>query len=402
MKRLVTLHRNPLRRNGARVRVRKTKPSQPFAIPKGAAVYGTVRETLSQGQRAILVYGEGGPGTGIRVKKGAFEIALPSTTIVGVPLGPIHVAWDGIGYKLCASLREIQADDKLTLIGSVENTPASDEGWLIAEARKGRYAASGVDITSASPLMIMAEAARRGQPTVPERPPLPRILCDQIDLMLYKVDKEHFRNLASMQVPHEIPPGEPRPPKRPAQLLNQLQWYASVLFTREVEQYGAVRRDAQYEFWLSRLADRLIARVADAVDEVDRGSNTASLKYHGLTKVEMVAGLEEILSALVRKYVWEQSPEFLTMKAQMAESPAVEPMPAPVKNLIPEESVAEQIKRLRIECRLTWQNLADALGVDVRSIHRHRTGAIPRATQIAAYEKLFSEKTGRPVTLKRQ
>lgn len=318
------------------MRVRKAKPSQPFAIPQGAAIYGTVAETLLQGQRAILVHGDGGPGTGIRVKRGTFEIALPSATIVGVPPGPIHVAWDGIGYKLCRWLKEIQADDKLTLIGSVESAPPSDEGWLIAEANKARHAASE------SPLLTMA-AARSGEPAVTERPPLPRILCDQIDFLLYSVDKEHYKNLASMQVPHETPPGEPRRPKMPAQLLNHLQWYASVLFTREVEQYGAVRRDTHYEFWLSRLADRIVARVVDAVDQVDKGSNTASLKYHGLTNVEMVAGLKETLFALVDKYVWEQSPEFLNMKAQRAESPAVEAVPAP--SPAPAVTVKEQADR---------------------------------------------------------
>lgn len=161
-----------------------------------------------------------------------------------------------------------------------------------------------------------------------ERPPLPRILCDQIDLLLYKVDKRHWRQLAAMQVPHEVPPGEPRRPKMPAQLLNHLQWYASVLFTREVEQYGSVRRDANYQVWLSRLADRIVARVVDAVEEIDKGSDKASLKYHGLSQDETVAGLRELLSALVNKYVWEQSPEFLKMKAQMAEAPTVQEPPA--------------------------------------------------------------------------
>jgi hypothetical protein len=163
----------------------------------------------------------------------------------------------------------------------------------------------------------------------PERPPLPQIRRDQIDLLLYKVDKLHWPHLAAMQVPHEIPPGEPRPPKMPGQLLNHLQWYASVLFTREVEQYGSFGKDYRYPMWLSRLAGRIVARVVDAVEQIDKGNKRASLQYHGLLRDEMVAGLTDIVSALVKKYVWEQSPEFLDMKAKMAERPAVLEQPAP-------------------------------------------------------------------------
>jgi hypothetical protein len=121
----------------------------------------------------------------------------------------------------------------------------------------------------------------------------------------------------------------------PSQLLNRLQWYASVLFTREVEQYGAVRNDARYPAWLSRLADRIVARVVDAVDQIDKGNNKASLQYHGLSRDETVAGLREILSALVNKYVWEQSPEFIKMKAQMAESQTAQTPPAPQVDEVP-------------------------------------------------------------------
>ncbi len=153
-----------------------------------------------------------------------------------------------------------------------------------------------------------------------------------------------------MQVPHEIPPGEPHPPKMPAQLLNHLQWYASVLFTREVEQYGSVRRDARYEVWLSRLADRIVARVVDAVEQIDKGSSTASLKYHGLSQDETEAGLKEILSALIKKYVWEQSPEFLKMKAQMAESQIAQTPPAPPQvDEIPAQTDSAQDRKALLE-----------------------------------------------------
>ncbi|MBS1798450.1 MAG: hypothetical protein JSS95_01355 [Acidobacteria bacterium] len=320
---------------------------------------------------------------------------MPPTTIINVSPGKWHVAWDGIGYHLMPTIESIQETTDLTLIGSVIVPHSSDEqrsqDWpepmdallkdkisgdsalrrqkreeeleherkLAAISKESTRAAAGIDITSGSPLLIMAAAAAcrlQEADEIGERPPLPRIVCDQIDLMLYKVDQEHYRNLSGMQVPHETPAGKPRPPKMPAQLLNQLQWYASVLFTREVQQYGSVRKDARYETWLKRLADRIVARVVNAVYEVDKGSSTESLKYHGLTHDEMVAGLRETLSALVGKYVWEQSPEFLAMQAKMAEvtpAPSVPaPPPAPTES---DEDVRASRKAIRQSLRDSYR-----------------------------------------------
>ena len=50
----------------------------------------------------------------------------------------------------------------------------------------------------------------------------------------------------------------------------------------------------------------------------------------------------------------------------------------------------------------SWeQKMAEALGIDPRSIYRHLAGqTVPRRNHIATYEKLFSERLNRPVTLK--
>lgn len=41
---------------------------------------------------------------------------------MGWPAGPIFIAWDGENYVIRHSLKEIQADDNLTLIGSLEGS----------------------------------------------------------------------------------------------------------------------------------------------------------------------------------------------------------------------------------------------------------------------------------------
>ncbi len=105
---------------GAAIRV--SEPESPkIRIPFGAAIYGTVTETVSQGARTVSVQG-GGPFTSLFVKRGAFEAVLPSASIVGLPAGPIFIAWDGEQYVIKHSLKEIQADDNLTLIGSLEGS----------------------------------------------------------------------------------------------------------------------------------------------------------------------------------------------------------------------------------------------------------------------------------------
>lgn len=258
------------------MRVRKTKPSQPFAIPQGAAIFGTVTETLTHGQRALLVHGEGGPGTSIRVKRGAFEIGLPATTIVGVHPGPIHVAWDGIGYKLCHSLREIQADDKLTFIGSVEGVP------------------------------------RQSPPTAATalgRPPLHPIACEQIDQLLHRVDQNHWPFITKMRGKTFYPPDEPVPPRTPQQLLSTIHWYASMLFKAEADQYEQFRSDERYPAWLSGLADRVIARVRNALDTLEEGeSKTLLMGYHGLSMIEVDLHLRQFLLEIRTQYEQGNAP----------------------------------------------------------------------------------------------
>lgn len=65
----------------------------------------------------------------------------------------------------------------------------------------------------------------------------------------------------------------------------------------------------------------------------------------------------------------------------------------------PETTLAEQIRKLRDEARMTNEELAEQINLGLRSLYRHLSGTPPRARQIAAYEKLFSEKLARKVLL---
>ena len=65
------------------------------------------------------------------------------------------------------------------------------------------------------------------------------------------------------------------------------------------------------------------------------------------------------------------------------------------------EGLGSQLKRLRVECGLLVEELAAVLQVDPRAVYKHLSDkSVPRRSHLAAYEKLFSEKLSRPVTLK--
>ena len=77
-----------------------------------------------------------------------------------------------------------------------------------------------------------------------------------------------------------------------------------------------------------------------------------------------------------------------------------------VTGKLPEEASAEtlasQIDRLREECRITVEELAEELGVDPRSVFRHLSGeSMPRSRHLAAYERVFSARLQTKVVIRK-
>jgi DNA-binding transcriptional ArsR family regulator len=70
------------------------------------------------------------------------------------------------------------------------------------------------------------------------------------------------------------------------------------------------------------------------------------------------------------------------------------PVQPPAKRI----RLQDQIEWLRIESRLTIEDLAEAIDLTPRSVSRHLAGeAIPRPRNIAAYERVFTRKLGRVI-----
>jgi hypothetical protein len=233
----------------------------------------------------------------------------------------------------------------------------------------------------------------------PDRPPLHPITCEQIDVLLHKVDQRHWSVIRAMRIPIFVSPSDPVPPKLPRQLVNNLIWYASELFKTEADNYGEFRRDGRYAAWIERLADRIVKRVLAAVERIERGNFIATLKYHGVSETEMEKSLRDALRDIGNSYAWKDSNSQIKIEAaQPAAQASVQPT-APVPY---PEPLAQQLRDLRDECDITAETMAEALGVDPRSIYKHLAAqTVPRRNHIDAYEKLFSERLNRSVILKR-
>ncbi len=343
--------------------------------------------SVTSGFREVYVHGPDGLLTGGTAKKGNVEVVLPPATIAGVSPGTWHVAWDGGTYRLMPTLESIQETDRLTLIGSV-TVPAFS---LLAD----NVTALGGGHLPGSALLIMADAAtRRGQQT--ERPPLPQLTLEATEQLLHRIDQIHWPLIAKMRVPKFIPLDTPVPPRTPQILLGQIVWYASRLFKEEAEQYKAFHGDAAYSGWLQRLAERVMRRVVVALNRLEEGDpKTLLMSYHGLSQKEMEKGLRKAFMEFAESYVHSPSGTMAT--------PAYAPLRPKTQQIAEpaEETIGSQIERFRTECDVTVEMLAEALQVDVRQIYRHQAGTtVPRKTHIAAYQKFFSEKLNRPVTLR--
>jgi DNA-binding XRE family transcriptional regulator len=68
---------------------------------------------------------------------------------------------------------------------------------------------------------------------------------------------------------------------------------------------------------------------------------------------------------------------------------------------LPEASVlSTNLDRFRLECGYTFEDLADAMGVDKKTVIRNiRNGVIPRPDTLQCYAQTFTQKLGKEITV---
>ena len=93
-------------------------------------------------------------------------------------------------------------------------------------------------------------------------------------------------------------------------------------------------------------------------------------------------------------------------QAECKERQPPHPAPPPSSALAaapspPEETIATQLQRLRVECDLTEEALAELVDIDIRSVQRHLASeTVPRALTIRKYEKVFSKLLNRQIVIR--
>lgn len=233
----------------------------------------------------------------------------------------------------------------------------------------------------------------------PERPPLDSYTCEKIDSELHKFDELYWPKITAMRVKNYYPPDVPVPPQRPEHLLYEITWYAERLFKVEADHYEQFRSDPRYGSWLSSLADRLRTRVMKNLDTLENGVPGAMIVgYHGLAIPDIENHLRTVLSEIRSQYERGIAPS----QRGAAVASLFSEVPTQSDNQPSQESLAEQIKRLKDECDITAEEIAEALGVVPRSIFKHLAGkTVPRRGHLTAYERLFTDRLGRSVTLRK-
>lgn len=156
----------------------------------------------------------------------------------------------------------------------------------------------------------------------PERPPLDDRAFEEIKAAIHNVDERHWPVLIEMQVPNYCPPNKPVPPQRPIYFRDTVVAYALDLFEREADFYASSHADPRYPPWLSRLADRTLKKVLEALDKIEQGNAKATLWYHGVTQPQI---FEE-----VRNRLWHATNQYMQAASPQVRRNAVEAEPSPL------------------------------------------------------------------------
>jgi hypothetical protein len=74
------------------------------------------------------------------------------------------------------------------------------------------------------------------------------------------------------------------------------------------------------------------------------------------------------------------------------------PSRKPSRQRIP--ALKTRLASLRRQSNITVEKLAEAIGIETRSVYRHLSGTTPRGGHLEKYERFFTAKLGHPISLK--
>ncbi len=85
---------------------------------------------------------------------------------------------------------------------------------------------------------------------------------------------------------------------------------------------------------------------------------------------------------------------------QRSERPEPQPAPQPAPAAPKPETIGEQIRRLREECHLSTEELAEKVELDTRTVQRHEAGeTTPYPRHLRVYERVFFNSLNRKIVI---
>jgi hypothetical protein len=218
----------------------------------------------------------------------------------------------------------------------------------------------------------------------PERPPLDGHTFEKIKDAIHKVNQQHWPTLIEMQIPNYHQLNTPVPPQRPLYFRDTIVAYALDLFEREADFYTPFRTDFRYPPWLSRLKDRVIKQVLDALDKIEQGNPTASLWFHGVPQPEIVEAVRLRLWHATNQYIQRIQGDFEPHSAGIKATPQVSESAPPVRQrmsaTIHAPSAAQKMKAYMNTKGLNQTEFAIQAGTTDKTIRKFRqTGKVKRS-----------------------
>jgi hypothetical protein len=179
-------------------------------------------------------------------------------------------------------------------------------------------------------------------------------------------------------------------------------WEAEVsIETRALERDGMKAKAERIQARLKK------ARLILSVLQVEYSRLTLSdSEYHLCINGEIEAASNSLELYDSQKQLLETE-FFFQLETPAAATTVVPAAPEPTGKSAPAvatseaKSIAEQISRLRKECRWTIEELAEISGLGLRSVQRHIAGKLPYDRTLTAYERVFSKHLKRQVVIKK-
>jgi len=232
-------------------------------------------------------------------------------------------------------------------------------------------------------------------------------ILEQIESEMHLQDKHFWKELRKMQMPTPLSikiqsllfRDGPSPPQLPLRLSAIISRYGLALIEVEASKYP--KPHSNMRRWMIALTQRVENRVMDLIDQLEARDPLLSLDHHGLTRDDMLRGLQTDSMWAIDMYSFESSP-----KDPVSAAPAVaidhSQLPDAPDNAAhtPNPSLLERRLNLLNEYKAANKNLPSQRIYEARNSGIHKpefyewlNGKLPAASETTLnFERFLREK----------